>query len=60
MEDILKWFLIIFFGLFVVWVLMGGPQRAEEKNISPIIRGPGNVGPQPSGSGASGQPNFGN
>ncbi|MEZ4103033.1 MAG: hypothetical protein R3B55_00445 [Candidatus Paceibacterota bacterium] len=41
MVDILKWFLVMFFGLFIVWVLMGGPQRAEEKNLSPIISGPG-------------------
>jgi len=60
MEDILKWFLIIFFGLFVVWVLMGGPQKAEKKNLTPIISGPGSVGSQPSGYGAPGQPIFEN
>ncbi len=44
MIDILKWFLIAFFGLFLVWVFSGGPQRAEKKGVSPIITGPGNIG----------------
>lgn len=48
MVDVLKWFLLMFLGLFVVWVLTGGPQRAEEKNLTPIITAPGGVGTQPS------------
>lgn len=45
--DVLKWFLIFFLGLFLVWVFSGGPQRAEQKNLTPIIRGPGGVSSQP-------------
>jgi hypothetical protein len=47
MVDILKWFLVMMLGLFVVWVLTGGPQRAEQKNLTPIITGPGGVSSQP-------------
>ncbi len=47
MIDVLKWFLLMMLGLFVVWVLTGGPQRAEQKNLTPIIRGPGGVSSQP-------------
>jgi hypothetical protein len=45
--DVLKWFLIFFLGLFLVWVFSGGPQRAEKKNLTPIITGPGGVSSQP-------------
>jgi hypothetical protein len=44
MWDILKWFLIIFFGIFLIWVFSGGPQRAEQKNLTPTISGPRNIG----------------
>jgi hypothetical protein len=44
--DVLKWFLIFFLGLFLVWVFSGGPKRAEQKNLTPIIGGPTGVGGQ--------------
>ncbi|MDQ5901430.1 MAG: hypothetical protein QG580_145 [Patescibacteria group bacterium] len=36
--DLLKWFLILFFGLFIVWVLSGGPERGG--GTKPLIQGP--------------------
>ena len=36
----------MFLGLFIVWVLSGGPERAEKKNLTPIINGPSGVGGQ--------------
>jgi hypothetical protein len=45
MVDILKWFLGIFFGLFLLWVFMGGPQRVEERGgVSPTISAPTGIG----------------
>ncbi len=44
MVDILKWFLGIFFGLFILWVVTGGPERAEKKNLTPTIQGPSDTG----------------
>ncbi|MDQ5883442.1 MAG: hypothetical protein QG654_355 [Patescibacteria group bacterium] len=40
--DVLKWFLIIFFGLFIIWILSGGPQRGG--GTEPIISAPSGVG----------------
>ena len=40
--DILKWFLVLFFGLFFVWVISGGPSRGG--GTTPIITGPEGVG----------------
>jgi len=42
MVEFLKWFLIIFFGLFVVWVMSGGPERGG--GTTPIIGGPQIIG----------------
>lgn len=36
----LWWFLGILLGLFIIWVMLGGPERARKENISPIINGP--------------------
>lgn len=45
MLDLLKWFLAIFFGLFLIWVFSGGPQRVEQRGgVSPIISGPMSIG----------------
>lgn len=46
MVDILKWFLLFFLGLFVLWVITGGPERAEQKNLKPFISAPSGVGSQ--------------
>lgn len=40
--DILKWFLLLFFGLFAVWILSGGPERGG--GTTPLIHGPEGVG----------------
>ncbi len=44
MVDILKWFLGIFFGLFILWVVTGGPERAEQKDLKPTISAPSGIG----------------
>jgi hypothetical protein len=35
----LKWFLLLFFGLWVLWVLTGGPERVENRQ-RPFIEQP--------------------
>ncbi len=42
MVDILKWFLIMFFGLFILWVITGGPERGG--GTTPIISAPTGIG----------------
>ncbi|MEZ4210815.1 MAG: hypothetical protein R3B39_00750 [Candidatus Paceibacterota bacterium] len=54
LTDVLKWFLICFFGLFVLWVLTGGPERGG--GTSPIIGAPTGVG-SPSFTTESASPN---
>lgn len=44
----LWWFLGILLGLFVVWVMLGGPEKARKENLRPIINGP--IGNQNSGN----------
>lgn len=54
MVDILKWFLAGFFGLFLLWVFMGGPQRVEERGgVSPVISAPGSIGAPSSAPGGA-------
>lgn len=36
----LLWFIAIIIGLFFIWVYMGGPEKAREKNLNPTINGP--------------------
>jgi len=54
--DILKWILLIFFGLFILWVITGGPERAEQKDLRPIISGPSGVGSPVIGPSVQGSP----
>lgn len=52
LKDLL-WFLAFIVGLFFVWVYMGGPQKAREKNLSPTITQPVSVYGQNSKQSAS-------
>ena len=40
----LWWLLGIIFLLFLAWVALGGPQRANKENIEPFIKQPNSVG----------------
>jgi hypothetical protein len=59
----LLWFIALLVGLFFLWVLGGGPQRAAQQNQGWLINGPVNTAPTKStnptmptgGSGQSGQ-----
>jgi hypothetical protein len=37
--DELKWFLIAFFALFILWMFTGGPERIENKR-TPFLEQP--------------------
>lgn len=41
MWEILKWFLAVFFGMFLLWVLTGGPERGT--GDTPFVNAPTNV-----------------
>lgn len=56
MVEVLKWFLGIFVGVFFLWVLTGGPERAEQKDLRPIISGPNGVGSPAIGPSVQGSP----
>lgn len=41
MWEILKWFLGIFFALFIIWILTGGPERGT--GDTPFVNQPSSV-----------------
>lgn len=51
----LLWFLGILVLMFLLWVFMGGPQKAKQKNESLFIHGPVNSKSGGTNSGGSGQ-----
>jgi len=36
----LLWFLGIIVAIFLIWVYFGGPERARQDNVRPVIYGP--------------------
>lgn len=44
MHSELKWFLILFFGLWLAWLVTGGPERNKINRTHPFIEQPSEGG----------------
>ena len=40
MHDELKWFLLLFLGLWVAWFATGGPERVRDDRTHPFLEQP--------------------